>query len=285
MSGPALLPQDDQAAADTTENGDSKGAGRKPSTALEMVGSFLQRTGSAIIQPFALCTTTRTRLSNRASGGDKCVTSELYKKGGTLYVKGLYTLWRTDEGDYEIAYAADKKHEGRTSSFRTSSFRPSRANQKSAVTEPGQHRVQKIEETSNARLEFDITTEEVLPPFPMAPPAQLPEPLFGSAQGIWKMRATTRAEFNEVNPLHKTTTAAPLATQPALAPVPMAVDALHAAFGGAQHDSCCSVGRFVGTGAAIGLRRMQVKFCRPSAMCHRHECRVGVPCPCTFACG
>ena len=161
MSGPALLPQDDQTAADTTENGDSKGAGRKTSTALEMVGSFLQRTGSAIIQPFALCTTTRTRLSNRASGGDKCVTSELYKKGGTLYVKGLYTLWRTDEGDYEIAYAADKKHESRTSSFRTSSFRPSRANQKSAVTEPGQHRVQKIEETSNARLEFDITTEEV----------------------------------------------------------------------------------------------------------------------------
>ena len=160
MSGPALLPQDDQAAADATENGDSKGAGRKPSTVGEMVGSFLQRTGSAIIQPFALCTTTR-KLNIRAPGGDKCVTSELYKKGGTLYVKGLYTLWRTDEGDYEIAYAADKKHEGRTSSFRTSSFRPSRANQKSAVTEPGQHRVQKIEETSNARLEFDITTEEV----------------------------------------------------------------------------------------------------------------------------
>ena len=37
---------------------------RKPSNALEMVGSFFQRTGSAIIEPFTLCAAPRSKLAN-----------------------------------------------------------------------------------------------------------------------------------------------------------------------------------------------------------------------------
>ena len=38
------------------------------------------------------------------------VTHKLFKKGERLYREGSYTLWRDDQNDFYVAYAADDRH-------------------------------------------------------------------------------------------------------------------------------------------------------------------------------
>ena len=135
------------------------------------------------------------------------VTHKLFKKGERLYREGSYTLWRDDQNDFYVAYAADDRNSSILDDVRASvrggkeSLADNEVNAKAQVL--------KIVVTSEAKLEFDIytraDTQEVWlhTPVPIGSARSprhivFPEVYFVSSQIVWKMRATRRAHFDEV---------------------------------------------------------------------------------------
>lgn len=106
------------------------------------------------------------------------VTHKLFKKGERLYREGSYTLWRDDQNDFYVAYAADDRNSSILDDVRASvrggkeSLADNEVNAKAQVL--------KIVVTSEAKLEFDIYTQG-----------------HGAQEAVWKMRATRRAHFDE----------------------------------------------------------------------------------------
>merc|ERR1711924_428173 len=101
------------------------------------------------------------------------VTHKLFKKGERLYREGSYTLWRDDQNDYYVAYAVDDRNSSIMDDVRASVRGGKESLADNTVNAKAQ--VLKIVATSEAKLEFDIYTQET----------------------VWKMRATRRAHFDE----------------------------------------------------------------------------------------
>ena len=104
---------------------------------------------------------------------EKTVTHKLFKKGERLYREGSYTLWRDDQNDFYVAYAADDRNSSILDDVRASVRGGKESLADNTVNAKAQ--VLKIVATSEAKLEFDIYTQET----------------------VWKMRATRRAHFDE----------------------------------------------------------------------------------------
>ena len=133
------------------------------------------------------------------------VTHKLFKKGERLYREGSYTLWRDDQNDFYVAYAADDRNSSILDDVRASVRGGKESLADNTVNAKAQ--VLKIVVTSEAKLEFDIYTQghgqEV---WLHAPCPHMFRPIapshrdvyFVSSQAVWKMRATRRAHFDEV---------------------------------------------------------------------------------------
>ena len=135
--------------------------------------------------------------------GEKTVTHKLFKKGERLYREGSYTLWRDDQNDFYVAYAADDRNSSILDDVRASVRGGKESLADNTVNAKAQ--VLKIVATSEAKLEFDIYTQEVWlhTPVPIGSARSprhivFPEVYFVSSQTVWKMRATRRAHFDEV---------------------------------------------------------------------------------------
>ena len=131
------------------------------------------------------------------------VTHKLFKKGERLYREGSYTLWRDDQNDFYVAYAADDRNSSILDDVRASVRGGKESIADNTVNAKAQ--VLKIVVTSEAKLEFDIYTQEVwLHTLARIGSARSPchivfaEVYFVSSQTVWKMRATRRAHFDEV---------------------------------------------------------------------------------------
>ena len=131
------------------------------------------------------------------------VTHKLFKKGERLYREGSYTLWRDDQNDYYVAYAVDDRNSSIMDDVRASVRGGKESLADNTVNAKAQ--VLKIVVTSEAKLEFDIYTQEVWlhTPVPIGSARSprhivFPEVYFASSQAVWKMRATRRAHFDEV---------------------------------------------------------------------------------------
>ena len=136
------------------------------------------------------------------------VTHKLFKKGERLYREGSYTLWRDDQNDFYVAYAADDRNSSILDDVRASVRGGKESIADNTVNAKAQ--VLKIVVTSEAKLEFDIYTQghgaqEVWlhapsPHSSARSPRHIvfPEVYFASSQAVWKMRATRRAHFDEV---------------------------------------------------------------------------------------
>jgi len=111
--------------------------------------------------------------SRFAADATNTVTNKLFKKGERLYREGSYTLWRDDLNDYYVAYAVDERASTIMSDVRASVRGGKAPPADNTVNAKAQ--VLKILVTNEARLEFDIITQET----------------------VWKMRATRRAHFEE----------------------------------------------------------------------------------------
>ena len=108
---------------------------------------------------------------------ENTVTHKLFKKGERLYREGSYTLWRDDQNDFYVAYAADDRNSSILDDVRASVRGGKESLADNTVNAKAQ--VLKIVVTSEAKLEFDIYTQ-------------------GHGQeAVWKMRATRRAHFDE----------------------------------------------------------------------------------------
>lgn len=107
------------------------------------------------------------------SDATNTVTHKLFKKGERLYREGSYTLWRDNQNDYYVAYAADDRNSSIMDDVRASVRGGKESLADNTVNAKAQ--VLKIMVTNEARLEFDIYTQET----------------------VWKMRATRRAHFDE----------------------------------------------------------------------------------------
>ena len=106
------------------------------------------------------------------------VTHKLFKKGERLYREGSYTLWRDDQNDFYVAYAADDRNSSILDDVRASVRGGKESLADNTVNAKAQ--VLKIVVTSEAKLEFDIYTQG-----------------HGAQEAVWKMRATRRAHFDE----------------------------------------------------------------------------------------
>ena len=106
------------------------------------------------------------------------VTHKLFKKGERLYREGSYTLWRDDQNDFYVAYAADDRNSSILDDVRASVRGGKESIADNTVNAKAQ--VLKIVVTSEAKLEFDIYTQG-----------------HGAQEAVWKMRATRRAHFDE----------------------------------------------------------------------------------------
>ena len=139
---------------------------------------------------------------------ENTVTHKLFKKGERLYREGSYTLWRDDQNDFYVAYAADDRNSSILDDVRASVRGGKESIADNTVNAKAQ--VLKIVVTSEAKLEFDIYTQghgaqEVWlhapsPHSSARSPRHIvfPEVYFASSQAVWKMRATRRAHFDEV---------------------------------------------------------------------------------------
>ena len=109
---------------------------------------------------------------------ENTVTHKLFKKGERLYREGSYTLWRDDQNDFYVAYAADDRNSSILDDVRASVRGGKESLADNTVNAKAQ--VLKIVVTSEAKLEFDIYTQG-----------------HGAQETVWKMRATRRAHFDE----------------------------------------------------------------------------------------
>ena len=85
------------------------------------------------------------------------VTHKLFKKGERLYREGSYTLWRDDQNDFYVAYAADDRNSSILDDVRASVRGGKESLADNTVNAKAQ--VLKIVVTSEAKLEFDIYTQ------------------------------------------------------------------------------------------------------------------------------
>ena len=97
--------------------------------------------------------------SRFAADATNTVTNKLFKKGERLYREGSYTLWRDDLNDYYVAYAVDERASTIMSDVRASVRGGKAPPADNTVNAKAQ--VLKILVTNEARLEFDIITQEV----------------------------------------------------------------------------------------------------------------------------
>jgi len=111
--------------------------------------------------------------SRFAEDATNTVTNKLFKKGERLYREGSYTLWRDDVNDFYVAYALDTKGSTLMSDVRASVRGGKESPSENMVNAKAQ--VLKILVTNEAKLEFDIITQET----------------------VWKMRATRRAHLEQ----------------------------------------------------------------------------------------
>ena len=93
---------------------------------------------------------------SRLSATADSITSKLFKKGdGLLYHEGLYTLSRDDHNDYQVAFATEKAS--------STSARDSGRESTKVDTGLSHAQVLKIQVTNEARLEFEIITQNEVP--------------------------------------------------------------------------------------------------------------------------
>ena len=97
--------------------------------------------------------------SRFAEDATNTVTNKLFKKGERLYREGSYTLWRDDVNDFYVAYALDTKGSTLMSDVRASVRGGKESPSENMVNAKAQ--VLKILVTNEAKLEFDIITQEV----------------------------------------------------------------------------------------------------------------------------
>lgn len=158
--------------------------------------------------------------------GPNTITNKLFKKGDRLYREGTYTLWRDDANDYHVAYASDERAPSMMSvrSFRSTSGEkdsPGGSSVGGMNQNPSNALVLKIVVTNEARLEFEIITQEV-PACPCHTPRGHTVPMisFASMQTVWKMRAAREAHFQQVcaTPREHLTAHSPCASRPHTVP-------------------------------------------------------------------
>ena len=106
------------------------------------------------------------------SDATNTVTHKLFKKGERLYREGSYTLWRDNQNDYYVAYAADDRNSSIMDDVRASVRGGKESLADNTVNAKAQ--VLKIMVTNEARLEFDIYTQEVWLHAPVPVPPDRP---------------------------------------------------------------------------------------------------------------